>query len=100
MKADVLLEVAVVFSLVVLASSLAYFTCVEHPRFLGDGKAKGLSLWCACLSMLTALVEFTRLFTTGGIIPMLCGLMWMATAAIWMWIHHSENGSDVDGGAR
>lgn len=46
-----LLEVAVVFSLVVLASSLAYFTCVEHPRFLGDGKAKGLSLWCACLSI-------------------------------------------------
>lgn len=95
-----LLEVAAVFSMVVLASSLAYFTCVEHPRFLGVGKAKGLSLWCACLSMLTALVEFTRLFTTGGIVPMLCGMMWMSAAVIWIWIHHSEDGSDADGGAR
>lgn len=100
MKPDILPEVAAVFSLVVLALSMAYFTCVEHPRFLGDGKAKRLSLWCTCLSMLTALVEFTRLFTTGGIIPMLCGLVWMATAATWMWIHHSDDGSDVDGGAR
>lgn len=100
MKADMLLEVAAVFSMVVLASSLAYFTCVEHPRFLGVGKAKGLSLWCACLSMLTALVEFTRLFTTGGIVPMLCGMMWMSAAVIWMWIHHSEDGPDVNGGAR
>lgn len=95
-----LLEVAAVFSMVVLASSLAYFTCVEHPRFLGVSKAKGLSLWCACLSMLTVLVEFTRLFTTGGIVPMLCGMMWMSAAVIWMWIHHSEDGPDVNGGAR
>lgn len=100
MKADMLAEVSGASALVVLALSMAYFTCVEHPHFLGDGKAKRLSLWCACLSMLTALMEFTRFVRHDSVGSAICGVIWLVTASVWMWLHRSGDGSDMDGSAK
>lgn len=100
MKADMLAEVSGASALVVLALSMAYFTCVEHPHFLGDDKAKRLSLWCACLSMLTALMEFTRFVRHDSVGSAICGVIWLVTASVWMWLHRSGDGSDMDGSAK
>ena len=102
MKSDLLAGVSAVSGLVALALSMAYSTCVGHPYLLGDGKAKRVGFWCVCFSLLTAFLEFVRFVGSGGVLPLLCGLLWAATALVWKWLclNDDDGGMSLGGGAR
>lgn len=94
----VLTLMVMVFSSITLLLSFLFFLSVQHPHLLGVKVARSVRLGCAGFSAMTAVMEFFRCVRFGSVISGVCGLIWIVTALIWLFLIRWDGKSDgLDG---
>lgn len=86
-----------------LLLSFLFFLSVQHPHLLGRKVARCVRVGCVGFSTMTAVVEFLRCFRFGSVSSGMCGLIWIVTALIWLFLIRWDDkpdgldGSDLEG---
>lgn len=98
----VLTFMVVAFSSVTLLLSFLFFLSVQHPHLLGRKVARCVRVGCVGFSTMTVVVEFLRCFRFDSVSTGMCGLVWIVTALIWLFLIRWNdkpdglNGSDLE----
>ena len=94
----ILTLVVMVLSSITLLLSFLFFLSVQHPHLLGVKVARSVRLGCAGFSTVTAVMEFLRCFRFGSGISGVCGIIWIVTALIWLFlIRWDDKPAGLDG---
>lgn len=85
-----------------LLLSFLFFLSVQHPHLLGRKVARCVRVGCVGFSTMTAVVEFLQCFRFDSVSSGMCGLVWIVTALIWLFLIRWNdkpdglNGSDLE----
>ena len=94
----VLTFMVVAFSSVTLLLSFLFFLSVQHPHLLGRKVARCIRVGRVGFSPMTSVVEFIRCFRFGSVSSGMCGLVWIVTALIWLFLIRWDDKPDgLDG---